>query len=72
MPDATEYFNRFKTEIIYLWEAEEEVYVRSVPTEGYYAKYKGCKEYRIESNEHIVARAIHACKEVTKEEYENS
>lgn len=38
---------RFKNEIIFLWEDENEVYVKSVPGDGYYAKFPGGKEFKI-------------------------
>ena len=63
------YYLRFKTEIIYLWEDEEQVYVKSTPA-GYYAKFPGGKEYPIDQTTNIVTRAIHAKWEVTKEVYD--
>lgn len=72
MPNPTAYWQRFKTEPIYLWEDQEQVYVRSVPGGGYFAKYKGYKEFAIYHTDHIVVRAIAARQEVTKEEYEQA
>ncbi len=72
MSELIQYWNRFKTETIYLWEDQEELYVCAVAGKGYFAKFKGGKEYKISSSSHIVVRAIHAKREVSKEEYENA
>lgn len=72
MSALTTYYERFKKETIFLWEDENEVYVKSVPGKGYFAKFPGKQEYPIAPNTDTVTRAIDAQKEVTEEEYEKA
>jgi hypothetical protein len=72
MSNNITYYERFKKETIYLWEDEAEVYIKSTPTEGYFAKYPGNKEFNIGASTEIVNRAIDAKKEVSKNEYDKA
>lgn len=71
MNNETKY-ERFKHETIYLWEDESELYIKSVPGQGYYAKGAGKPEYKIAANTDAVTRAVAAMNEVSKSEYENA
>lgn len=66
-----EYYNRFKSETIYLYYDTEDVYVKSVPGDGCFAKFKGGKEFQIRPDSDIVVRAIVSKNEVTKEQYDS-
>lgn len=65
-------YNRFNHEVIYLWEDENELFIKSVPGKGYFARFPGGKEYKIAATSDSVTRAEAAMKEVSKEEYENA
>lgn len=58
--EKSNYFERFKTEILYLWDAENEAYIKSTPDKGYFVKYPGGTEQQIEASSDTVTRAIHA------------
>jgi hypothetical protein len=66
------YYERFKTEIMYLWNDEAEVYVKSDPAKGYFAKHKGGDEFSIAADSNTVVMAIDAQKEVSKKEYDDA
>jgi hypothetical protein len=66
------YYERFKREVIYLWNDDAEAYVKSTPGRGYFAKLKGGKEFEIAADTDTVVMAIHGKREVTKEEYEKA
>lgn len=67
-----EYYERFKTETIYLFNKEEGAYVKSVPGKGFFAKFPKGKEYKVSESSRMVTVAFDGKKEVTKEEYENA
>lgn len=67
-----EYFQKFKTQTVYLWEDENQCYIKSVPGKGYFQKFPGSDEKPIDSNTDTVTRAILAKKEVPKEQYEKA
>lgn len=64
------YYQRFKTEPIYLYDDQEKTYVKSVPGKGYFAKLKGGKEFSMQYDNAIVIRAIDGKCEVAKKEYD--
>jgi hypothetical protein len=72
MSELTKYFQRFRTETIYLYNDEAERYIKSVPGQGYFAKKKGGKEYPVDSDSDTVVRAIHGRVEVTQKEYDSA
>ncbi len=72
MSNNITYYERFKKETIYLWEDEAEVYIKSIPKDGYFAKHPGKKEFKIASSTEIVNRAIDAKKEVSKDKYDKA
>lgn len=67
-----DYYDRFKKEIIYLWNDEVECYIKSVPGHGYFIKFKGGPEKEIPADSKTVVLAIETKQEVTKEEYEKA
>ncbi len=69
MNNNIEYYKRFKKEVIYLWNDEEEVFVKSVPGAKCYAKLKGGAEFEISPENEVVIRAMAAGKEVGRDEY---
>ncbi len=72
MSELIDYYMRFKTETIYLWEDENEMYIKSVPGKGYFAKFPGKEEGPIAANSGSVTRAIEARKEISKAEYDKA
>lgn len=72
MNDLIKYYQRFKNEVIYLWNDTAEAFVKSDPEKGYFAKFKGGKEFSVPANSDTVVLAIDGKNEVTKEEYENA
>ena len=67
------YYERFKTEIMYLWNDEAEVYVKSDPAaKGYFAKFKGGQEFPIAADSKTVVMAIDGKREVSKKEYDDA
>ncbi len=67
-----EYYKRFMTETIYLWEDERETYVKSVPGADCYAKLPGGEEFKIKPDSDLFCRAFYAKKEVSKKEYDKA
>ena len=64
-----EYWSRFKNEEIFMWNDEEECFVRSEPGVGYFARFPGKKEYKISPNSKIVMMAIDSRNEITRQAY---
>lgn len=62
-------YNRFKTETVYMWDDENQLYVKSIPGKGYLARSPGGEEYEIPFDSDTVVRAIHSEKEVTEKMY---
>lgn len=67
-----EYYNRFKKEIIYLWNDEAQVYVKSTPNDGYFAKFPGGNEFKIDASTDTVVMAIDGKREVKAAEYDKA
>lgn len=68
----SKFINRLRTQEVYLWEDENECYIKSVPDGGYFVKFPGGKESPIKADSDTVTRAVAAKKEVSKDKYENS
>jgi hypothetical protein len=62
---------RFRKEPMYLWNDEEETYLRS-DTNVFFAKKKGGNEFKIDHATKTVVGAINGKKEVPKEEYDSA
>ena len=67
-----EYLMKFKVVPVYLFNDDAEVYVRSDPGTGFFARFAGKKEFSIRANTDTVTMAIDGRKEITKEEYEKA
>lgn len=67
-----EFFKRFRNETIYLYDDQEETYIKSVPGDECYTKLKGGNEFRITPDNGIVIRAMHAGNEVSKKEFDQA
>ncbi len=64
-------YNKYRTKVVYLWEDNEEVFVKSDPKLTYFlAKFPHGQEFKVKSDAEIVTRAIYADHEVTKEQYD--
>jgi hypothetical protein len=66
------YYMRFKKEIIYLWNDDAQCYVKSTPKNGYFAKYPGKPEFKIDASSNTVVMAIDGKREVKASEYDNA
>jgi hypothetical protein len=66
------YYERFKKETIYLWNDEAQVYVKSVPGVGYFAKYKKGEEFPVVASSDLVVMAIDSKQEVSRSTYEKA
>lgn len=67
---ADSYYQKFKDGPVYLWNDSEELFVRSHPQEGYFAKEPGGEEYPVKASSDVVVRAIDGRLEITRQEYE--
>ena len=75
MKDATidkNYLISFSKTTKYLWNYEYECFVKSVPGNGFWAKFPGKPEYPINSESNIVVLAIYGGQFVSKESYDKA
>ena len=72
MINNSEYYERFKTETIYLLNKEEDAYVKSVPGKGFFAKFPGGKEYPVSEHSNMVTLAFDGKHEVSKQVYDSA
>jgi hypothetical protein len=71
LSELTTYLKRFKTETIYLWNFQEDIFIKSEPAAGYWAKLPGGKEFKVQGDSELVVRTIFGRLEVTRDEYES-
>jgi len=69
--ELIQYYTRFATETIYLYNDEYECYIKSVPGVGWFVKFPGQEEGRISASSKNAVYARDARNEVSKSEYEN-
>ena len=71
------FLRKLSRETVYFKNTYEEAVLKSVPVikhvpeEGYFAKFKGGKEYKISHDTDMVAEAIMECNEITEADYKN-
>lgn len=70
MNSLLEYYQRFKTEEIFLWEDENECFIRSHPKDGYFVKFPGSREAPASPMSAAVNRAIDGQREISRKQYE--
>ena len=72
METMYEYLRKFKVVQVYLFNEDAQVYVRSDPGAGFFARFPGKEEFSIRANTDTVTMAIDGRKEISKEEYEKA
>ena len=65
-----ELIKKIGNEVVYIENTWEDIAIKILPDHGgYLAKFKGGKEYKIESSSQVVCDALLESKEITEKEY---
>lgn len=68
-----EFLKRLKNELVYLWEDESGLFIKSVPAPGakFLAKFPNGEEFELAPDSDVVVRALAADVEISAQKYKN-
>lgn len=65
-----QYLATMAKKVQYYWDDQDECFIKSVPGQGFFAKFKGKEEYQVDDDSDLVMLAVFSGTTATKAEYD--